>query len=211
VTFTSSQGFAEAAEALCAAGRVLYAAGQCPATSGNFSVRLSERERAATVSGRHKGTLVPADITRTDPHGASLDGKKPSAEIALHMQLYALRPDVGAVLHTHGHAATVLARALVPGSLVLQGYELLKAFEGITSHETALELPIFANTQDLERLAEQAAPFVARPSARAYLISGHGAYTWASTLDACLRQAEALDHLLRYELDARLLRARERP
>lgn len=195
--------FEDAALALCEAGRQLYAAGACPATSGNFSVRLDALSCAATVSGKHKGRLTPADITRTDLSGASLDGKKPSAEVALHVQLYRARPDVGAVLHTHAQASVVLSRALGPGLLRLSGYELQKAFEGITSHEAVLEIPIFENSQDMARLVDAAAHAVARPEARAYLIVGHGAYTWASSLDACMRHAEALEHLLGYELATR--------
>jgi methylthioribulose-1-phosphate dehydratase len=205
---TRSLSFDDAALALCEAGRQLYAAGACPATSGNFSMRLDAVSCAATVSGKHKGRLTPGDITRTDLSGRSLDGKKPSAEVALHVQLYRARADTGAVLHTHARASVVLSRALGPGVLRLSGYELLKAFEGITSHEAVLELPIFENTQDMASLAHAAAHTVAQGKSCAYLIAGHGAYTWASTLEACLRHAEALEQLLGYELDALKLRAR---
>ena len=39
----------------------------------------------------------------------------------------------------------------------------------------------------------------------AYLIRGHGLYTWASDLPTCYRQLEALETLLAVELDRRRL------
>ena len=39
----------------------------------------------------------------------------------------------------------------------------------------------------------------------AYLIRGHGLYTWAADIGACYRQLEALETLLAVELDRRRL------
>ncbi len=39
----------------------------------------------------------------------------------------------------------------------------------------------------------------------AYLIRGHGLYTWAADMSACYRQLEALETLLAVELDRRRL------
>ncbi len=48
---------------LIAAGRELYARGMVPATSGNFSARLSNGDILITVSGAHKGRL---DVSTVD-------------------------------------------------------------------------------------------------------------------------------------------------
>lgn len=42
-------------------------------------------------------------------------------------------------------------------------------------------------------------------ASHAYLIRGHGLYTWATDLSACYRQIEALETLLAIELDRRRL------
>lgn len=121
------------------AGRFLYARGWSPATSSNYSTRLSASQALLTVSGKHKGQLGPDDVLATDLAGNSLEpGKKPSAETLLHTQLYSWRPEIGAVLHTHSVNATVLSR-LTPGdSIEFEDYELQKAFSGVSTHESSV-------------------------------------------------------------------------
>ena len=163
------------------AGRFLYGRGWSPATSSNYSTRLSASKALLTVSGKHKGQLGPDDVLATDLAGNSLEpGKKPSAETLLHTQLYSWRPEIGAVLHTHSVNATVLSR-LTPGdSIEFEDYELQKAFSGISTHESKVLVPIFDNDQDITRLAAKVQPWLeVHPDCVGYLIRGHGLYTWA--------------------------------
>ncbi|MFD2190917.1 methylthioribulose 1-phosphate dehydratase [Pistricoccus aurantiacus] len=126
--------------------------------------------------------------------------RKPSAEALLHGRLYADQSRTGAVLHTHSKAATLLS-LIEPGkTLWLSGYELLKALEGVASHDERVAIPIFDNTQDMRALADQAGERLAHEASVAYLIRGHGLYTWATDMKACLRQVEALDFLFDCEL-----------
>lgn len=192
---------------LIEAGRLLYARGWVPATSGNFSARLSAQTLLLTASGRHKGQLEAGDLLDTDLAGNSLEpGKKPSAETLLHAQLYRWQPQIGAILHTHSVNATVLSR-LTPGtSLSFTDYELQKAFSGVTSHESRVLLPIFDNDQDMPRLAARIQPWLqAHADCVGYLIRGHGLYTWGSELSDALRQIEAFEFLFECELKARAL------
>ena len=87
------------AQEIIDAGRFLYGRGWSPATSSNYSVRLSDSRLLLTVSGKHKGQLELDDILATDLDGTPLEDKKPSAETALHTQLYRWQPEIGAVLH----------------------------------------------------------------------------------------------------------------
>ncbi|NOT85037.1 MAG: methylthioribulose-1-phosphate dehydratase, partial [Methylococcaceae bacterium] len=64
--------FFAAAEHLIDAGRVIDQKGWVPATSGNFSVRLSDGTIAITVSGKHKGHLSVDDIMLIDREANSL-------------------------------------------------------------------------------------------------------------------------------------------
>ncbi|MAX31488.1 methylthioribulose-1-phosphate dehydratase [Onishia taeanensis] len=198
---------ARAQQAIVAAGDELYRAGQVPATGGNFSVRLDATHMAVTASGRHKGRLTPADVMVTDfavtPLGSP---QKPSDEARLHGQLYQDRPEAGAVLHTHSRAATVLSRLIEGDTLWLEGFELQKAIEGVASHDTALAVPIVDNDQDIAALAEVARERLRGLDTRAYLIRGHGLYTWARDMSGCLRQVEALDFLFDCELIMRRTR-----
>lgn len=187
------------------AGRFLYGRGWSPATSSNYSARLSATQALLTVSGKHKGQLGPDDVLATDLSGNSLEpGKKPSAETLLHTQLYSWRPEIGAVLHTHSVNATVLSR-LTPGdSIEFEDYELQKAFSGVSTHESKVLVPIFDNDQDIARLAAKVQPWLeAHPDCAGYLIRGHGLYTWGARMSDALRQIEAFEFLFECELKTR--------
>ncbi len=107
MTFTREQ----LTEQIIQAGRFLYARGWSPATSSNYSARLSTNQVLLTVSGKHKGQLDKEDILATDLQAHSLEpNKKPSAEALLHTQLYNWQANIQAVLHTHSVNATVLSR-----------------------------------------------------------------------------------------------------
>ena len=189
------------------AGRFLYGRGWSPATSSNYSTRLSASEALLTVSGKHKGQLGPDDVLATDLAGNSLEpGKKPSAETLLHTQLYSWCSQIGAVLHTHSVNATVLSR-LTPGdSIEFEDYELQKAFSGISTHESKVLVPIFDNDQDITRLAAKVQPWLeAHPDCVGYLIRGHGLYTWGARMSDALRQIEAFEFLFECELKTRAI------
>ncbi|BCA29264.1 methylthioribulose-1-phosphate dehydratase [Pseudomonas sp. 1D4] len=192
------------------AGRFLYGRGWSPATSSNYSARLSADQALLTVSGKHKGQLGEDDVLATDLDGISLEpGKKPSAETLLHTQLYRWQPGIGAVLHTHSVNATVLSRLTLSDSLVFADYELQKAFSGVTTHESQVEVPIFDNDQDIARLAAKVQPWLdAHPECVGYLIRGHGLYTWGPRMSDALRQVEAFEFLFECELKVRALQAR---
>lgn len=192
----------ELSQSLVETGRFFYARGWVPATSSNFSVRLDEERALLTVSGRHKGKLTEADFLRVAiDSGFSLEaGKRQSAETLLHTQIYVREPDVGCVLHTHSMPATVLSR-LTEGVLLLEGYELAKAFPGVESHEASLSIPVFANDQDIPRLAAAVDGWINRHGLPVgYLIEGHGLYTWGETVDDAVRHVEALEFMLECEL-----------
>ena len=203
----NQQDFARAAQALCDYGRILYSRGWSPATSSNYSVRLNDQCCALTSSGKHKGELTPADILVVDWAGQPLSAGKPSAETLLHTQLYQRDPAIGAVLHTHSPLAVVLSQIWPEESLSMTGWELQKAFAGETSHEGTVTFPLFANDQDISRLAALVEQTMQQQGqGHAYLIRGHGVYTWGKDLAECFRHLEALENLLGYQLELLKLR-----
>ncbi len=194
--------FQQRARELIEAGRFIHRRGWAPATSGNFSARLSDGRIAITVSGKHKGELAPDDIMLIDAEGRPLDGKKPSAETLLHTSLYRRYPSVGAVLHPHTPGATMISR-LVRDALMLEDYELLKALAGIDTHETRIHIPIFPNDQNIPRLALKVDEyFELHGDIHGYIIAGHGFYTWGETVRDALRHVEALEFL--FDIETRL-------
>jgi methylthioribulose-1-phosphate dehydratase len=172
--------------------------GWTPATSGNYSVRLSSDQIAMTRSGVHKRHLDRDGLMLVDPDGRPLDDGRPSAETGLHTQLYRLDPEIGAVVHVHSPAATVASRRYAAaGEIVLADYELLKAFAGIQTHETSLKVPILPNDQNIDALSASAERFLqADPRLWVYLIAGHGLYAWGRDVGEAARHVEALEFLL---------------
>jgi methylthioribulose-1-phosphate dehydratase len=195
--------FLRAAEAIAALGGDLDRRGWCPATSGNFSVRLDETCCAITASGRDKGRLTLGDVLLVDLAGQVQGAGQASAETLLHTALYRWSAGIGAVLHTHSPASTVLGLLRAgQADLFLEGYELLKAFAGVATHEVRLGFPIVENNQDIAALA---AEVQARLDGSAslyfgYLIRGHGAYVWGRDLAEARRHLDALEFLLECEL-----------
>lgn len=187
--------------------RELSALGWTPATSSNFSRRLDDRHAAITVSGRDKGKLREADIMVVDFDGNAVGSDhRPSAETLLHTQLYRRFAEVGCVLHTHSKAQTVASRLFAgAGHVRLEGYELLKAFRGNSTHETALDLPVLPNTQDMRVLAAQVEALLDDGPMWGYLIDGHGLYAWGRDMAEARRHLEAFEFLLGCELELRRL------
>jgi methylthioribulose-1-phosphate dehydratase len=199
---------ADCANAIAAAGRKLGAQGLTPATSSNFSMRLDASHIAVTVSGRDKGALTTDDVMVADMQGQPVGtGARPSAETALHTQIYARFPAANAVLHTHSRTQTVASRLYAKaGRIHFDGYELQKAIAGHTSHEQAIDLPVFPNTQHMPELVERVDAWIKSGNPLyGYLIEGHGLYTWGRDMAEAERHVEAFEFLLACELDLRRL------
>lgn len=197
---TYNEDFYLLANQLIDAGRFIDSKGWVPATSGNFSARLPDGNIAITVSGKHKGQLQIDDIMLIDADASPLDGKKPSAETLLHTSLYKRFPEVQSVLHPHSINATLCSR-LFKSEIALEDYELLKALSGIDTHESRVVIPIFANDQNIPRLASQVEQYLDKHCAiYAYIIAGHGLYTWGGSVQETLRHLEALEFLFDCEL-----------
>ena len=189
-----------AVPALIASGQLFHARGWVPATGGNFSARIDAQRMLITASGGHKGELTSADFLVADLEGRPIgSSRKASYETLLHCQLYRFDAAIGAVLHTHSVANTVLSRRF--GRIRLAGYELLKLLPGITTHDAVVEVPVFANDQDIPRLAATVdAHMKQQPQTPAYIIAGHGLYAWGADVAQARWRVEALEFMFECEL-----------
>lgn len=210
---------------LRAIGREFHARNWSLGTSSNYSVVISRDplELLITASGKDKSALGPDDFVRVDATGRVVDGssRKSSAETLLHCLIADLVPKlgggpVGAVLHTHSVWSTILSGTdLAHGSLRIEGYEMLKGLEGIGTHETFEEVPIFANAQDMTELAQRirdrfeganwADP--KRPPCHGFLLSRHGLYTWGRDLPEARRHIEIHEFLFEVVARSRMVAA----
>lgn len=210
--------FASAARRLAAIGRRFH--GRCWAlgTGGNFSAVIAERpfRLAITTSGSHKGVLGPRDVLVVDDAGrpvgraAARAAKRPSAETALHLEIVR-RTGARAVLHTHSVWATILSDVNAEaGGFAIEGYEMLKGLDGVTTHEHREWIPIVPNEQNVERLARSLGAVLEKtPAPHGVLIRRHGLYTWGASLAAAERHVETLEFLLEIVGRTRSLNAQE--
>ena len=193
---------------LMATGRDFHTRGWSLATSSNYSVVVHRDplRLLLTGSGFDKGRLTPAQFVIVDGDGKRLDDAqpKPSAETRLHTVLAKIA-GAGSVLHTHSVWATVLSeRHASAGVLELAGYEMIKAFTGITTHEDRIRIAIVPNTQDIDALALQLEGRLRAgdPHLRhGFLMAGHGLYTWGKDIPEARRHIEACEFL--FEVYAR--------
>ena len=108
MTATTTKTATTAAERLVDAGRALVAAGLSPGSSGNVSVRDSDR-LLMTGTGTMLGSLTVDDLSVLAPDGTLLAGPKPSKEVALHRAMYLKNPEHRAVVHVHSPSAVALS------------------------------------------------------------------------------------------------------
>jgi methylthioribulose-1-phosphate dehydratase len=208
VSASSTESLRTCGAEIARVGAELAAHGWTPATSSNFSMRMDDSTIAVTISGRDKGALTPDDVMAVGLDGKPLDpALRPSAETALHLQIYRRQPETGAVLHTHSHNQTVASRLFARrGVIALHGWELQKAITGYTTHESRLDVPVFPNSQDMAQIEARADAWLdAGKPLYAYLIEGHGLYTWGRGMPEARRHLEALEFLLACELDLKRL------
>ncbi len=103
-------------EQLIVSARAMQPAGLNRGTSGNVSVRCGEGF-FITPTGLPYEALIADDIPLMAFDGSHQGSRKPSSEWRFHRDLYASRPEVGAVLHAHSPFAVSLAclrRAIPP-------------------------------------------------------------------------------------------------
>jgi methylthioribulose-1-phosphate dehydratase len=194
------KSFPELAAELAAIGREFYARGWVLGTSGNLSAVITREPLriAITSSGLDKGTLATAHFLEVDADANVIEGEgRPSAETLLHIAVARLR-GAGAVLHTHSVWSNILSDAHArEGGITIEGYEMLKGLEGVSTHEHSEWLPVIENSQDMRSLARSVEAMLGEhPNAHGFLLRRHGLYTWGSNLAEAKRHVEIFEFLL---------------
>ena len=192
--------FTETAVGLARVGRGFYDRGWVLGTSGNFSAVINRAplRLAITSSGVDKGVLAPENILLIDEAAVVLEGNgRPSAETLLHLAITRLR-GAGAVLHTHSVWSNILSNAFASsGGLRIEGYEMLKGLEGVSTHEHSEWLPVIENSQDMPGLAVSVSEALSKyPESHGFLLLRHGLYTWGRDLEEAKRHVEIFEFLL---------------
>ncbi|HEY7544110.1 MAG TPA: methylthioribulose 1-phosphate dehydratase [Blastocatellia bacterium] len=195
-----AKGFLILATLLVETGREFYSRGWVMGTSGNFSAVVSREplRLAITASGLDKGRLSKENILQIDERGNVIAGEgRPSDETLLHLTVARAR-EANAVLHTHSVWSTILSEAFGDeGGFAIEGYEMLKGLSGVRTHLHREWLPVIENSQDMSALARTVEGVLTQhKEAHAFLLRGHGLYTWGRDLVEARRHIEILEFLL---------------
>lgn len=183
--------------------RSYHQKGWSPATSTNYSFRLEDDLNKIYVSksGIDKSQFTENDFMEVDFEGKpypDFEGIRPSAETLIHCKLYQLFPEMKCIVHSHS-IYSVLHSAVQADSVTLEGYEVLKGFEGIKTHEVKVELPIFDNDQDMLRFSKVIEENKERLIIPAFIMRKHGTYAWGRNLFEAKRHLETAEYLLEVE------------
>ena len=188
---------------LAACGNLFHSWQWSLSSSSNYSALLDEKSIIISRSGVDKERMTSADFMLVDFEGKPqppFDAFKPSAETELHCHIYRMgeKVDARSVLHTHSKYSVFFSRKYQKeGKIRISGFEMQKIFDGIKTHESSLEIPVFKNSQSMpDIIAEFDAYLQKNPMPVAYLIDGHGIYSWAKTVLHAKQKLEALEHLL---------------
>ena len=99
----------DARQAIVTTCQELSRSGLVVGTAGNVSVREGDLV-AVSPSGVRYADLTPEVVGVHRLDGAAVEARlAPTSELPLHLAIYAARPEVGAVVHTHSVAATALS------------------------------------------------------------------------------------------------------
>ncbi len=175
--------------------------GWSPATSTNYSARLSATNYLISRSGVDKSKFAIDDFIVINQEGIvapfNRPGVKSSAETDIHTYLYRNYPEVHCVLHTHSVLGTTLSQVWEKeGQLVFEGLEILKGLEGNSTHLMSEILPIVPNSQDMSSILSAVEKHLkGNHSLHGFLIAGHGLYTWGKDIAAAKRHIETFEFL----------------
>ncbi len=166
-------------------------------TWGNVSAR--DAASGAIVikpSGLPYETMGADDMVVVDPDGRVLEGtRKPSSDLATHLELYRAFPALGGVVHTHSNWATVWAQACreipalgtthadyfrgaIPCTAVLGEAQIRGAYE----KETGLAI--------VQHFRQAGIDPVQMP---AVLVANHGPFVWGPDAEAAVHNAAVLE------------------
>ena len=171
---------------LVVAARRLAAAGANSGTAGNLSARV-EQGYIVTPSAVPYDTMHPEDLVFMGMDWTHGGGQRPpSSEWRLHRDIYAHRPEVGAVVHAHSPYATTVACLRRP----IPAFHYEVALAGGADIRCATYATF--GTQELSD-----ATLVALEDRKACLLANHGIVALGPTVDAALELAEKVEALAR--------------
>jgi L-fuculose-phosphate aldolase len=179
---------------ICEVGKLLYERSYVVASDGNVSIRLDENTVLATPTMTCKGRMTEDCLALTDMDGKPLTDKKASSELAMHLLIYKMRPDIKAVCHAHPPHGTAFAVAgLAIDKPILSEVILTLGCVPLTDY----------GTPSTDELTESMKPYVEHHNA--LLMANHGAVAYGEDLWQAWDRLETLEHTAKIAILAKAL------
>ena len=142
--------------------------------SGHGSARRDGESFYINSAASARGALTTNDIVAVDLDGNLVEGSaRPPLEFHIHSEIYRVRPDVQAVMHTHPRWSTFLTMVGAP-------YRAVYAQGALLGDIPLVDSPLSVNTRPMgERIA------AALGAGPAVLLKSHGAVVAGSDLVQC--------------------------
>jgi L-ribulose-5-phosphate 4-epimerase len=165
--------------------RRIYRQGLQGYAGGNLSVRVPGKDEVIIkATGVTLADCRGEDLVTVDLRGRLVEGTtEPSKEVWAHLGLYAVRPDVGAVIHIHPPWATALA--VMGVELPLLTVQAVEKLKRVPSVPYAL--------QGSRELSEMATEAFRDGAVVAALLEKHGIITAGPNLVEALNTAELVE------------------
>lgn len=175
-------------------GKKLGEKNMTPATSGNISVRCGENV-LISASGTCLADLSEDEIVLINQESRVIEGdKKASSEKNLHNAIYAMRPDINAIIHCHSPYVSAFAVCNIPLSKPIIS-ENVFYFGEIPVAQYALP--------GSEKLVENTAKYFAKHNA--VLLANHGIVIGAQDIKNAYYLMETAETFAQIYLNSMLL------
>ncbi len=185
----------EIREDIIQVGKLVYQKGWVAANDGNITVRLDQDRVLCTPTGTSKGMMSVDDLIICDMQGNKIEGRKErTSEIAMHLLIYSMRPDIKSVVHAHPPVATGFATAGKSLNLALLP-EVIIGLGCVPLAEYGLP--------GTPALTDGMLPYI--PKYDAILMANHGAVCYGADVFNAFFRMETVEHYARIALVAELL------
>lgn len=173
----------------------IYEKGWVAMNDGNVSIRLDTNRILCTPTAISKGFVETEDLIIVDMSGQMIEGRREcTSEIAMHITIYSMRPDVRSVVHAHPPVATgfasagrALDKALLPEVVINLGAVPLAAYG----------LP------GTPALSDGMRPLI--PNYDALLLENHGCTSYGADVWQAFFRMEIVEHFARITFVAEML------
>src|SRR5437016_13631833 len=174
--------------------QLMYERSYVVSSDGNVSVLLEDGRVLATPTMTCKGRITEDLLAITDLEGRSLNDRRASSELAMHLLIYRERPDVKAVCHAHPPHGTAFAVAGLPIDQPILSEVIL----------TLGCVPLAEyGTPSTEELTDAMRPLVKNHNA--LLMANHGAVAYGADVWQAFDRLETLEHTARIAILSRAL------